>query len=150
MSSGTLYQLDTNILVHSVRASSVWRHVRDTYSFLTVEPIPQLCTVSEGELRSLAVQWRWADRKLDHMEFALGYFTLQTIEEPEVMRIYATIDAYCVSFGQSMGKNDLSIAATAAVTGATLITTDRDFDLIAPQFLNRLWISPDIGSTTSA
>jgi tRNA(fMet)-specific endonuclease VapC len=150
MSAGTLYQLDTNILVHFVRASPVWRYVRDTYSPLTVEPIPQFCTVSEGELRSLAVQWLWADRKLDQTEFALGYFTLQTIEEPEVMRMYATIDAYCESVGQSMGKNDLWIAATAAVTGATLLTTDRDFDRIAPQFLNRLWIDPDVGSSPPA
>ena len=120
MNTGTLYQLDTNILVHYVRASPVWRHVRDTYSALTIEPIPQICTVSEGEIRSLAVQWRWADRKLDPMEFALGYFTMQTIETPKVMRAYAAIDAYCESLGQPMGKNDLWIAAAAAVAGPTL------------------------------
>jgi len=42
-----------------------------------------------------------------------------------------------------MGKNDLWIAATAAVTGATLLTTDRDFDKLAPRFLAREWIDPE-------
>ena len=44
-----------------------------------------------------------------------------------------------------MGKNDVWIAATAAVTGATLLTTDRDFDRLTPQFLTRVWIDPDTG-----
>lgn len=43
-----------------------------------------------------------------------------------------------------MGKNDLWIAATAAAMGATLLTTDRDFDRLAPRFLSRIWIDPDI------
>jgi len=43
-----------------------------------------------------------------------------------------------------MGKNDLWIAATAHVTGATLLTTDKDFDHLDPQFLVRVWINPAI------
>jgi tRNA(fMet)-specific endonuclease VapC len=35
-----------------------------------------------------------------------------------------------------MGKNDLWIAATAHVYEATLLTTDNDFDHLAPQFFN--------------
>ena len=88
------------------------------------------------------MQWRWADKKLAQMEFALGYFVRRSIDDPDLIRAYATIDAYCEFIGQSMGKNDLWIAATAAVTGATLITTDRDFDRIAPQVLNRIWVDP--------
>ena len=34
-----------------------------------------------------------------------------------------------------MGKNDLWIAATAAVEGATLLTADNDFDLLSGTFL---------------
>ena len=143
MSLSRLYLLDTNILVHFVRASPVWRHVRDTYGPLTVTPTPLFCTVTEGELRSLALQWEWEDRRLDQMEFCLGYFQSQAIEDREVMEMYAAIDAYCESIGQSMGKNDLWIAATAATTGATLLTTDRDFNRIAPRFLNRVWIDPN-------
>jgi predicted nucleic acid-binding protein len=35
----------------------------------------------------------------------------------------------------SMKQNDLWIAATAVATGATLVTTDKDFD-----HLNGLWL----------
>ncbi len=94
-------------------------------------------------MRSLSVQWRWADKKLSQMEFALSYFDRWPIEHSALLTAYATIDAFCESVGQSMGKNDLWIAATAAVAGATLITTDRDFDRLAPRFLTRIWVDPD-------
>lgn len=42
-----------------------------------------------------------------------------------------------------LGKNDVWIAATAAVRRATLLTTDRDLDRLAPRFLTREWIDPD-------
>ncbi len=35
-----------------------------------------------------------------------------------------------------MGKNDLWIAATAALTDARLLTSDRDFDLLDNVFLS--------------
>lgn len=81
--------------------------------------------------------------KLDRMEFALGFFKVQDILDDATLRMYATLDSYCEARGQPMGKNDLWIAATAAVTGATLLTTDRDFDRLSPQFLTRDWIDPD-------
>ncbi|MEO2089729.1 MAG: type II toxin-antitoxin system VapC family toxin [Gemmataceae bacterium] len=144
MNDASLYQLDTNILVHYIRHSAVWRHVRDTYQLLLIEPTPRICSVSEGELRSLALQWRWGARRLGQVEYCLGYFPRHTIDTPRVMEMYAVIDAYCESIGQPMGKNDLWIAATAAVTGATLLTTDRDFDRLAPRLLSHIWIDPDI------
>jgi tRNA(fMet)-specific endonuclease VapC len=142
MASAPLYLLDTNILVHFVRGSPVWRRIRDTFSPLTVTPTPKYCVVSEGEIRSLALQWGWAEKKLDQMEFCLGFFEPQSIADREILRMYATIDAYCESISQTMGKNDLWIAATAAVLGATLLTTDHDFDKLAPRFLTREWIDP--------
>ncbi len=142
MATSPLYLLDTNILVHYVRGSSVWHRIREVYQPLLISPTPKFCLVGEGEIRSLAVQWGWAERKLGQMEFCLGYFRPQTIDDPDILRAYATIDAYCESIGQTMGKNDLWIAATAAVTGATIITTDRDFDKLTPRFLAREWIDP--------
>jgi tRNA(fMet)-specific endonuclease VapC len=41
-----------------------------------------------------------------------------------------------------MGRNDVWIAASAAVTGATLMTTDRDFDLLDGTHIQRVWIDP--------
>ena len=105
--------------------------------------------VSEGELRSLAAQWKWGRQKLDQMEFVLGYFRTLCIHDPDIIRAYAMIDAYCESVGHPMGKNDVWIAATAAVTGATLLTTDRDFDRLAPKYLARDWIDPDTSGASA-
>ena len=41
-----------------------------------------------------------------------------------------------------MGKNDLWIAATAVAYGATLLTTDSDFDRLVPFTLDRILIAP--------
>jgi tRNA(fMet)-specific endonuclease VapC len=138
----TLYLLDTNVLVHYVRASEVWTRVRDKYQPLTTDPRPVVSVVSVGEIRSLALQWKWGAKKLDQMDYALGFFKILTIHEPDLIRAYATIDAYCEESGQPLGKNDVWIAATAGVTGAHLLTTDRDFDRLAPRFLARDWIDP--------
>jgi tRNA(fMet)-specific endonuclease VapC len=138
-----LYLLDTNVLVHFVRASEVWGRVRDRYRPLTADPRPVVSVVTAGELRSLALQWKWGEKKLDQMEYALGFFDVLTIHEPRVIRTYAALDAFCEEVGQPLGKNDLWIAATAAVTGARLLTTDRDFDRLSPRFLARDWVDPD-------
>ena len=70
------------------------------------------------------------------------------IKDPDILRAYALIDAW--SCGRSvtaprnalppkparrMGKNDLWIAATAHASGATLLSTDRDF-----QQLDGVWL----------
>ena len=53
------------------------------------------------------------------------------------------IDAHLQRTGRPLGKNDVWIAATAAVTGARLLTTDKDFDRLDPLFLSRDWIDLD-------
>jgi len=67
--------------------------------------------------------------------FLLGYLVRVGIDSPDVLSAYAIIDADSRRSGIKMGKNDLWIAATAHVTGATLLTTDRDFDHLEPAFL---------------
>jgi tRNA(fMet)-specific endonuclease VapC len=66
-----------------------------------------------------------------------------SIDDPEIIRAYAVIDAYGQRTGQPFGKNDAWIAATASVTGARVLTTDKDFDRLDPLFLSRDWIDPD-------
>lgn len=55
----------------------------------------------------------------------------------------AVFDAFCESRGRTLGKNDLWIAATAAMTGAVLLTTDKDFDPLHQEgLLRRVWYDP--------
>lgn len=131
----TLYLLDTNIMVHLVRGDAIGQLLRGRYSLAMIDPRPLICIVSEGELRSLAYQFRWGEGKVEQSLFYLSYFKRVSIDQKEVYEAYAAIDAYSISLGYTMGKNDLWIAATAHVTGATLLTTDRDFDHLAPRLI---------------
>lgn len=66
------------------------------------------------------------------------------INVEQIIDTYADIDAYSQNklharplslTARNMGKNDLWIAATASVLGATLLTTDTDFDHLNGVFL---------------
>ncbi|MGH9839059.1 MAG: PIN domain-containing protein [Blastocatellia bacterium] len=146
----TLYFLDTNILVHLVRENQIGQYIKDQYAVLTAEPRPVISGVTEGELRSLALQWRWGARKQDQMNFLLSYFWRLPIEKPEVYAAYATIDNYSESVGRPMGKNDLWIAASAYAMKACLLTTDKDFDHIHNIFITRDWINPERGKQSQS
>jgi predicted nucleic acid-binding protein len=145
-----LYLLDTNILVHLIRGDAVWARVRATYQPLLIDPRPIISVVTAGELRSLALQFNWQAVKIDQLEFYLGYFQRVSIDDAEILRAYAVIDAHCNRLGQPLGKNDAWIAATAVVTGARLLTTDKDFDRLDPLFLSRDWIDPNAESNGPA
>ncbi|HEX4948391.1 MAG TPA: type II toxin-antitoxin system VapC family toxin [Blastocatellia bacterium] len=137
-----LYLLDTNILVHLVRNDATGQHLKQTYDLLTTDPRPLLSGVTEGELRSLAHQWKWGEPKCEQMRFFLSFFWQVPIEAPEIYEAYAMMDAWCEARGISMGKNDLWIAASAHAMQAHLLTTDKDFDLLHSTFLTREFIDP--------
>ncbi len=140
---------DTNILVHLVRSDRVGERIRDKYSPLIADPRPSIYAVTEGELRSLAYQWGWGKQKRDQMEFLLGYFWQLPIEMLEMFEAYALIDSFSEKNGYSMGKNDVWIAAATHLTGATLITTDKDFTHLQPDFLQFDWIDPEFDAKIS-
>jgi tRNA(fMet)-specific endonuclease VapC len=138
-----IYFFDTNILVHLVREDLLGDHIRKTYSPFLIDAKPFICVVSDGEIRSLALQWSWGKQKLNQMHFLLSFFRRVPIERPEVLEAYATIDAYTESIARPTGKNDIWIAAATYITGARLITTDKDFDHLQPSFFSRDWIDPE-------
>lgn len=131
-----LYLFDTNILVHLIRDDRTGQEIKTKYAPYTRDPKPLICSVSDGELRSLALQFLWGGQKLDKMEFALGYFGRVPIEQSELMQTYAVIDAHSKSKGIKMGKNDVWVAASALITDARLVTTDDDFDHLVPAFIS--------------
>lgn len=134
--------LDTNILLAYVRQGAVGMHVESQYSLWTCDPIPIISVVAEGELRALALQFGWGLAKLQAMEDLVAYFTVIPLPFEETVKAYAQIDSYSRRMGIAMGKNDVWIAATAHMTGARLLTTDRDFDHLHGVFIERDWIDP--------
>src|SRR5262249_53478315 len=137
------YLLDSNILVHLVRGSLLADHVKQTYNPFLADPRPAISVVTEGELRSLAIQWNWGKRKKDQMRFLLQYFLRVPVDNEIVFEAYESIDAYSESIGHPMGKNDLWIASAAYAMNSTLVTTDKDFDRLQPKYISIDWIDPE-------
>jgi predicted nucleic acid-binding protein len=133
---------DTNILVHLIRDDRLARRIEADYGFRRPSTLSIISAVVEGEIESLALQFRWGDARKQRMRDLLDGFLLVPLGYSGIVAAYARIDTHCRQIGRSMGQNDLWIAATAHATGARLITTDTDFDHLDPLFLTRDWIDP--------
>jgi tRNA(fMet)-specific endonuclease VapC len=126
--------LNTDVLVHLIRRDATGERIREVYEPLLIQPLPRVSAVSGGEIRSLAYQWGWGASKRAQMDFLLGYFDRVPITR-EIEEAYAVLDSYSLGLGVRMGKNDLWIAATAHVDHAHLLTEERDFDHLHPDFV---------------
>ena len=136
--------LDTNILLHYVWQNPLAEETERRYALMTANPAPLISIVSEGELRSLALQLAWGARRRQRLENLLNFFRIIPLPFSTVVDAYAKIDDYCRRNGFVLGKNDLWIAAAAHVTGARLLTTDKDFDPLHGVFLQHNWVDPVI------
>ena len=120
------------------------QYVENTFQPFAEENEPWICVVSHGELRSIAIQNKWGARKIQTMFEMLDDFWLIDIGSKDIYDRYAEIDAFIQGklpgrplplTSRNMGKNDLWIAATASILGATLLTTDADFEHLDGVFL---------------
>jgi tRNA(fMet)-specific endonuclease VapC len=120
--------LDTNVLVALIRAGALGQYIDETYQPRASKFRPIISVVSVGELLSLSRQFDWGEKKTAPIYKLVGNLVVVDIDTPEILAAYGEIDHTSRAGGRKMGKNDVWIAATAKVTGATLLTTDRDFD----------------------
>ncbi len=139
-----IYLYDTNILLHYIRQSTVMQYVEASFQPFSEEHEPWVCVVSHGELRSIAIQNKWGAKRIQEMFEMLDNFLLIDIGSKDIYNRYAEIDAFSQGklpgrplhlTSRNMGKNDLWIAATASILGATLLTTDVDFEHLDGAFL---------------
>lgn len=137
------FLLDTSILVHLARADELAKVVDARYNLSSTPTVPLISVVTAGELHSFARQRNWGPRKIHDLERLIDDLVVVPLDYPGVVQAYAEIDAHCVKNGLPRGENDMWIAATANVTGARLLTTDKDFDGLDPRFIRRDWIDPD-------
>src|SRR5690348_6353432 len=147
------FLLDTGIVLGYVRAASYAEYVDKKYDILA--NIPLVSVVSRGEIYSLAIQNKWGSPRLKLLDDLLRKLPVVDINDEQIIRRYAEIDAYSLARnsatplpkGQTarpMGKNDLWIAATASVVRASLITTDHDFDHLNSVFVEVVYIDPKL------
>lgn len=120
--------LDTNILVHWLSGKEAGFKLRQDYELGARRPRPIVPVVVKGEIKSLALQFQWGDQKNEQLDALLRELPVADISSEAVIQAYARIDHESTRIGRSMGKNDLWIAAVAAVQSAVVLTTDQDFD----------------------
>jgi len=139
------YVLDTNILIHLVRNDALGKDVMKKYDLLNPQNQVFISIATRGEIISIAGQKNWETNKMKVLNNFLESFVLLNLNESVVQK-YAEIDIYSQRkdknriypqgfSAMNMGKNDLWIAATAAVTSSTLLTTDKDFDHLNTIFI---------------
>lgn len=145
------FVLDTGILVGYVRDAGYCGYIDIRHRPLEAPNVAVISAVSKGEILSLAIQFRWEDKKKRRLEEILAKIPAVDIHRSQILQRYADIDCYCKgkhpdrplprdASARRMGKNDLWIAATASVMGASLLTLDGDFDHLHGIFLDVLRI----------
>jgi tRNA(fMet)-specific endonuclease VapC len=91
----------------------------------------------------------WGSRRLEVVEKMMKKLIITDINYEDLIEKYAEIDAFSQGrikekplglSARNMGKNDLWIAATAAITGSVLLTTDADFDHLQGTYLDLIKI----------
>ena len=142
---------DTNIFVHYLRESPVYRFIESEYDPLKKGNTLFTSIVNVAELGSLAIQNGWGTARMNKLNDLLTQFVKTEIRFGKIIDHYIQIEAFSQcklpdlpashKTPRNMGKNDLWIAATASVLDAPLLTTDHDFDHLDNVFLKLLRIS---------
>jgi len=129
--------LDTNIVIHLIRDNEVAKRVDAEFQIRHRADRPLISVVTIGECLSIVRQFGWGPAKSQAMESLFREFVVVGIDSRPVLERYGEFHAWTKSIGRTLGHNDLWIAATAAATGAHLITTDTDFDPLYPDHIRR-------------
>jgi tRNA(fMet)-specific endonuclease VapC len=129
--------LDTNSILLLLRDEAVKNRIEQQYKLFDSANVSMISVVSIGEIKSLAIRNKWGEKRLSAVEKMFERFIVVNIVYRPLIDMYAEIDNFSQGTlsdkplgmsARNMGKNDLWIAATAAMSEATLLTTDNDFD----------------------
>jgi tRNA(fMet)-specific endonuclease VapC len=132
-----LLLLDTNIVIHLIRDNEVGKQVDSMFQIRHRTDRPLISIVTVGECLSIVRQFRWGTTKVTALENLLRELVVVNIDTRPVLERYGEFHALTRSIGRTLSHNDLWIAATAAATGAHLLTTDSDFDPLHPSHIRR-------------
>lgn len=130
------FVLDTNILLHMVRNSITWQKINQQFQPLSYQA--NVSVVTLVEILRIAKNNNWGKKKMQFLQNVLNQLKVIRIEEDLVV-YYLEIEDFSQGkhktiplpkgmSARNMGKNDIWIAATTQFIGATLLTTDKDFE----------------------
>jgi tRNA(fMet)-specific endonuclease VapC len=140
-----LYLLDTNVLLFLARGGPLGRLIDARFGLRAARQRPLVCVVSHGEVWVLARRNAWGEEKQAALRNLLDNVVTVDISHPRVIEAYVELDLASQAHpggARNMGKNDLWIAASARAAGATLLSTDNDFDHLIPNHLAGIVIDP--------
>lgn len=138
------YLLDTNILLIYLRQSYLKEKLEQQFRLFNPANTLLISVVTVGEIKSIALQNNWGQKRLETLEILLSKFIITDINVRTIIERYAEIDAFSQGklkskisnfSARNMGKNDLWIAATASILNIPFITTDHDFDHLQEDYL---------------
>lgn len=139
---------DTNILIALITKSNF------DFVHQTVNPNKEdeyISYVSYAEIKSIAFQNQWVERKLEQLDEIISKFNIINVNSESLLERYVEIDAFSQGkhpnfilevTARNMGKHDLWISATASLLGLNLVTTDADFDHLAQDFVQLYKFTP--------
>ncbi|HEX2080785.1 MAG TPA: type II toxin-antitoxin system VapC family toxin [Longimicrobium sp.] len=141
--AGTPILLDTSIVIHLARGGVAAQRLESRFGLQSRPFTPLTSIVTVGEILAFARRNGWGARRLEALRQLAGNLVVIDINREPILNAYAELDTHLKRSGTPMGQqNDVWIAATASATGAVLLTTDRDFDVLHPSHIQREWIDP--------
>lgn len=147
---GKLLLLDTSVILHLIRGKATGLAIDAAYGLRKRPDRPLVSVISVGEILSFAAQRGWGVGKVDQLKKLVEELVVVDVRSQSVLQSYAAIDSYLVKNGRKVGDNDAWIAATAAATGAILLTTDKDFDSLDGHHITRIWFDPQVSPGKSS
>ena len=126
MASAKTYLLDTNVLLHWVRGSTVAQNIDAQFQLSASAFRPPICEVTLGEMAAFAAGNGWGAAKQQKLTELKTRLVAVDISDSRVIDAYAEYSTLAKTNGWAIfhDKNDLWIAAATRVSGATLLTTD--------------------------
>jgi tRNA(fMet)-specific endonuclease VapC len=122
------YLLDTSVVLHATRQASKVSEAIDAQFFLRAARFrPAICEVSIGELYAFTRSQGWGERRKTLLQEQIDNTLVIPISYPGIHVRWAEMSSALRAKGETVGQNDIWIAATASVAGFTLLTTDKDF-----------------------
>lgn len=137
--------LDTFVVVHYVRESSVYRQIENDHQLLRGAFRPLISVVTLGEMAAFARSWGVVKQK--KLEELLNELVVVDIHRSDVIDAYSALHEQ--NRGVNLGHNDLWIAASANVLGIPVMTADRDFDRLPAGAVQLVRIDAASGRTLS-
>ncbi|HTN91787.1 MAG TPA: type II toxin-antitoxin system VapC family toxin [Sorangium sp.] len=134
-----LVLLDTVVVLHLVRGNETGRAIDAAVRLSKHAERPLISVITVGEALGFAQYRGWGEDKTARLRAYLEQFVPIDINDEAVLDAYAAMHAFLVRKGRKLSDNDIWIAACARVTSATLLTTDKDFDPLHGEFIQRIY-----------